>query len=117
MSDTISSPLPYHRLRVWHRAVELLVAVRRAKIRDSNLRVQALRSAKSACLNISEAAARVSPADKARVFGIARGEAVEAVAAVEIAVHAGDADEGALPPVLSYGREVYAMLSALSRRR
>jgi four helix bundle protein len=47
-----------------------------------------LRAAKSAALNIAEAAARVSPADRARVFGIARGEAA---AAVEVTATVGDA--------------------------
>jgi four helix bundle protein len=45
-----------------------------------------MRAAKSACLNAAEGAGRVSRADKARVFGIARAEAGEAAAAVEIAV-------------------------------
>lgn len=49
------------------------------------LRDQALRAAKSACLNIAEGAGRVSLADKARAYAIARGEAGEAAAAVEIA--------------------------------
>ena len=54
---------------------------------------------------------------KARVFGIARGETVEAIAATEIAVEAGDASREALPRVLDRGNALYAMLTALSRRR
>src|ERR1700722_8332646 len=65
--------------------------VRAAEIRDAKLRDQAMRAAKSAALNIAEAAGRVSRADRARVFAIARGEAMEAAAAVEIAVLSGDA--------------------------
>lgn len=117
MTDITSSPLPYHRLRVYHRAVALLEAVKAAKLGHARLREQAINAAMSACLNISEAAGRVSPADKARVFGIARGETVEAIAAVEIAVHAGYAHERGLSAVMSHGREVYAMLTALARRR
>jgi four helix bundle protein len=58
--------------------------VRDARLRDAVLREQALRSAKSVCLNIAEGAGRVSAADRARVFGIARGEVVETCAAVEL---------------------------------
>ncbi len=60
------------------------MVVRDARVRDSVLREQALKSAKSASLNIAEAAGRTSAADKARVFGIARGEVVEACPAVEL---------------------------------
>jgi four helix bundle protein len=77
--------LPHHRLQAYGVALELLAAVRAAAIRDASLRDQAMRSAKSACLNAAEGAGRVSKADKARVFGIARAEAGEAAAAVEIA--------------------------------
>ncbi len=43
------------------------------------------------CLNIAEAAGRSTRADKARAFAVARGEAIEAIACVEIAALAGDA--------------------------
>ena len=71
--DTIR--LPHHRLIAYGVAIELLKAVRAAKVRDAGLRDQAMRAAKSACLNAAEGAGRVSRADKARVFGIARAEA------------------------------------------
>ena len=45
--------LPHHKLIAYGVAVELLIAVRAAKIRDAKLREQALKSAKSACLNLS----------------------------------------------------------------
>jgi len=69
---------------------ELLVAIRDAEIDDSGLRDQALRSAKSACLNIAEASGRESMADQKRVYAIARGEASEATAAIQIAALSGD---------------------------
>ncbi|MBK9069978.1 MAG: four helix bundle protein [Myxococcales bacterium] len=62
-------------------------------MKDPKLKDQALRTAKSACLNIAEAASRVSAADKARVFGIGRGEAGETAAAVEIAAITHDTAE------------------------
>jgi four helix bundle protein len=85
-------------------------------VRDAGLRDQALRAAKSACLNAAEGAGRVSKADKARVFAIARAEAGEAAAAVEIAVLSGDADEADLTRVVSIANRVIAMLTGLIRR-
>lgn len=69
-----------HKLIAYGVAVELLAAVKVAKIRDAKLRKHALGSAKSACLNCAEGAGagRVTRADKARAFAIARGETVEA---------------------------------------
>src|SRR5580700_10266945 len=94
--------LPHHKLIAYEVAKELLVAVRESHLRDAGLRDQAMRSAKSACLNCAEGAGRVTRADKARVFAIARAEAGEAAAAVEIAVVAGDADAGSLDAVMAH---------------
>jgi four helix bundle protein len=82
-----ASLLPHHRLRAYGVAVKLLLAVREAGVRDRVLRDQALRAAKSACLNCAEGAGRVTRADKAR------GEMVEAVAAIEIAALSGEASQ------------------------
>ena len=105
--------LPHHRLVVYRKALELLAAVRAAQVTDAKLRDEALRAAKGTCLNIAEAAGRVTRADKARAYAIARGECVECVAAVEIAVAAGDAIAEFLPTVVSCGNEVYLMLGGL----
>ena len=107
--------LPHHRLKAYGVAVQLLEAVRAARIRDAHLRDQAMRSAKSACLNAAEGAGRVTRADKARAFTIARGEACEAAAAVEVAVRAGDAEVAALSPVLDHANTFIAMMTALIR--
>ena len=104
-------------MRVYRAALELLRAVRAANITDRDMRDQALRAAKAVCRNVAEAAGRVSAADKARVWGIARGEAVEAIATTEIAIEAGDGVAEALPLVLDRGNAVYAMLSGLCRAR
>src|ERR1700722_17938861 len=77
--------LPHHKLIAYGVAIQLLEAVRGAQIRDAHLRDQAMRAAKSARLNAAEGAGRVTRADKARVFAIARAEAGEAASAVEIA--------------------------------
>jgi len=119
-----SSVLPHHRLVVYRKALELLAAVRAAQIADAKLRDEALRAAKGVCLNgpsttprrrIAEGSGRVSRADKARVYAIARGECVECVAAVEIAVAAGDALEAPARIAVQCGTEVYLMLGALLR--
>jgi hypothetical protein len=57
----------------------------------------------------------VSPADKARVYAIARGEATEASAALEIAAIAGDCSRNAYEVCLPHANALFAMLSALSR--
>jgi four helix bundle protein len=110
---TFGSLLPHHRLVVYRKALELLAAVRAAQVTDAKLRDEALRAAKSTCLNIAEAAGRVTRADKARAYAIARGECVECVAAVEIAVAASDAIAESLATVVGCGNEVYLMLGGL----
>ena len=107
--------MPHRRLVVYGKALELLAAVRSAKIADAKLRDEASRAAKGVCLNIAEASGRVSRADKARIFAIARGECVECVAAVEIAAAAGDAVEPAAANAVQCGTQVYLMLGALVR--
>ncbi len=112
-ASNASHNLPHHRLVVWEVACQLLAAVRAAGIRDATLREHALRSAKSACLNIAEAAGRSSRADKARVFAIARGEVSEAAAAVEIAEVAGDATAGSFEPVARIASRLVALLTGI----
>ena len=110
-----ASLLPHHKLIAYGVAVELLLAVKAANISDAKLRDEATRAAKGACLNCAEGAGRVSRADKARVFAIARGEAVEAVAAVEIAAHAGDTTHEAAERCVIIGNRVVALLTGLIR--
>lgn len=118
MTDPITnapSRLVHHRLVAYRVAVELLLAVRQAGIRDPHLRDQAYRAAKSACLNTAEGAGRVTRADKARAFAIARGEAVEVAAAIEIAELAGDANVGAAERCLPLAERLVALLTGLMR--
>ena len=107
--------LPHHKILAYGVAVELLRGVREARIRDAYLRDHAMRAAKSACLNTAEGAGRVTRADKARAFTIARGEACEAAACVEIAVASGDADPGMLDAVMACADRFVAMTTALIR--
>ncbi len=113
MNDT--TLLPHHKLIAYGVACELLVAVRAANIRDAKLRDEALRSAKSACLNTAEGAGRVSRPDKARAFTIARGEACEAAAAVEIAALCGDASAASAAEVARLAGRLVALLTGLIR--
>ena len=111
--DSAHSSLPHHRLRAYGTALGFLRAVQDARIRDRDLRTQALRAAKSVCLNLAEGAGRVTRADKARAYTVARGELVEAIAAVEIAHESGDARGEAVSRVLALGAGLYAVLTKL----
>jgi four helix bundle protein len=107
--------LPHHKLHAFGVAKELLLAVKAADVRDVHLRDQATRAAQSACLNCAEGAARVTRADKARAFTIARGEAVEAAAAIEIAALCGTAKEVDSDRVAVIVNRLVAMLTRLIR--
>ncbi len=118
MTDPITPPrssLPHHKLVAYGVAVELLTLVKAAQISDAKLRDEALRAAKSACLNTAEGAGRVTRPDKARAFAIARGEVVEAVAAVEIAELAGDALPGSAARCIPVADRLVALLTGLIR--
>ncbi len=108
--------LPHHKLIAYRVAKELLVAVVGCRIRDPKLRDQAVRAAQSVCLNCAEGAGRVTRADKARAFVIARGEALEAAAAVEIASLCGEVPANRAAEVARLADRVYAMLTPLCRR-
>ena len=107
--------LPHHRLIAFEVSKQLLLAVREAHIRDAKLRDEALRSAKSACLNTAEGAGRVTRADKARAFAIARAEATEAAAAVEIAALCGDCSDVSNAAVAAIANRLVALLTGLCR--
>ena len=107
--------LPHHKLLAFGVAKEMLLAVKAANIGEAGLRDQAMRAAKSACLNCAEGAGRTTRADKARAFAIARGEAVEAAAAVELAAVCGSASEADVERVAVLADKLVAMLTGLIR--
>jgi four helix bundle protein len=116
MTDHPRPPqLPHHRLLAYSVATELLVAIKAAGIRDAKLRDEALRAAKSACCNVAEGAGRFSRADKRRAFTIARGEGVEAFAALETAAAVGDAEPTDVAACLPLAVRLYALLTGLIR--
>ncbi|MCA1825764.1 MAG: four helix bundle protein [Myxococcales bacterium] len=105
----------HEKLIAWQVACELLRVVRDARISDAKLRDQAIRAAQSTCLNICEANGRDSPADRRRVFAIARGEAAEAVGAMQVAGILGACREEAVEDARRLGGRVAALLSGLIR--
>jgi four helix bundle protein len=107
--------LPHERLDAYRLGRELLILVREARIKDSDLRDQALRAAKSVCLNIAEATGRTGIADQKRVYAIARGEVAEAAAAMDIAALAGDCSPEAAEAAAQMARRVFACLCGLLR--
>jgi four helix bundle protein len=89
----------------------MLICVRDAQIRDTKLRDEATRAAKGTCLNIAEGAARIARADKARAYAIARREAAEVGAAIEIAVLVGAACAEDEEKIVALASRVVAMLT------
>ncbi len=106
--ESSSSSLPHHRLIAYQLALELVKLVGGIRIRDSQLRAQARKSAASAALNAAEGAARQSLADKSRAYAIALAECCEACAAVEIAEALGACSPEHLRAVLATHRRALA---------
>ena len=113
MTRPVRSPLPHHRLQVFHIARELLICVRDAQIRDPSSATKQREPPKEPGLNIAEGAARVTRADKARAYAIARGEAAEVGAAIEIAVLVGAATAEDEAKIVTLASRVVAMLTRL----
>ncbi|MCA1829658.1 MAG: four helix bundle protein [Myxococcales bacterium] len=74
-----------------------------------------MRAAQSACLNTAEGNGRAAPADRRRVFAIARGEATEAAGAVQIAAISGQCSEEAAAEARRLDGRTAALLSGLIR--
>ena len=106
MTDHPHSLLPHHRLVAYGVSLEFLRAVLDARISDAKLRDEAERAAKGTCLNLAEGAGRSSRADKARAYTVARGELIEAIAAVEIAAMCGSAMRETVPRVVELGNKL-----------
>ena len=105
--------LSHHRLRVWQKARQLVRLVSKNPIGDAELRGQASRAAKSVGCNIAEGAA-LDGASKKRHYRIAKGSAVEVVAAYELASDIGETvptDE-----VTRLGAAIASMLTGLIRK-
>ena len=106
---------PHERLIAYRVARELLIAVQAARISHLGLRDQALRAALSVGLNIAEATQRPGRADQRRVYGIARGEAAETMAAVDLAVAAGFCSAEPARVAIHLADRACALLTGLMR--
>src|SRR5207247_6304778 len=115
-ATTNDRTLPHERLHAYQEACNVLDSVREADISDAHLRDQALRAATRCCLNIAEGAGRTGSADKARVYGIARGENLEAAATLRLALRASLCRPEPAQRGMVHARAAYAMLCGLIRR-
>ena len=116
MTDSPFAALPHHKLVAFEVAREFLLAVRACHIRDAKLRDEASRVFEGGCAQHRGGSRQSdSRADKARVFAIARAEAVEAAAAVEIALLCGDCAEAPALEVARVANRLVALLTGLCR--
>jgi|SRR5687768_3886465 len=80
-TTSIKDKFPHRKLEVYHLASDFFVRCWKlgdsATIRDGFLRSQFLRAALSIKLNIAEGASEIKPAEKARLYRIARRSAEE----------------------------------------
>ena len=106
---------PLNDLIAYRVARDLVIAVRNAEISNPPLRDQALRAATAVGLNIAEATGRPSRADQRRIYGIARGEAVETLAALDLAEAAGFSTAESVRGGKLLAERAYALLSGLMR--
>lgn len=113
MGTRSSRLLPHQSLRVWHRAVALVQLCSKQAPRDSELRNQTSRAAKSVALNIAEGAP-LSGRSRERFFRIARASAVEVAAGYELASAIGE--RVPVGQVTHLVDEIYAMLTKLLTR-
>jgi len=104
--------LSHHNLRVYDFARHLASIAHQYPLRDAELRNQARRASISVVLNIAEGAGLDGRAGK-RHFQIAKGSALETVAAYELAHDIGESVP--LDRVLRVGHTVVSMLTKLAR--
>lgn len=65
----------------------------------------------SVCLNIAEASGRPGSADQRRVYGIARGEACEVAAAIDVAIAAEFSNADVATRARELAGRAYALLT------
>ena len=114
-----ANTLSYERLEVYRFALEFhrsLVPLAHG-YQLSALRDQILRAAESVVLNIAEAAGRTSPADKKRIYAIARGSAMEAAACLDLLRNRNALPDSAHQIRRDQALRIIRILSALSGAR
>ena len=106
---------PFQRLDVYRCARSLASLVHRLGIRDSELRDQATRAAKSAFLNLCEGLPDDRPAMRRKYFAAADGSLHEAVGAVDLAAAIGAAGAREAAEIHAEALRLRAMLRGLLR--
>jgi four helix bundle protein len=106
---------PFQELDVYRAARELASLVHGSSIRDSELRDQATRAAKSAFLNLAEGLPDDRPAMRRKYFASADGSLHETVAAVDLAAAIGALDPRRAEEILRVAGRVRGMLRGLLR--
>jgi four helix bundle protein len=86
------STFRFQSLDIYRVAKEICVAVQEARIKDSELRDQATRAAKSCFLNLSEGLPSDSAGIRRRHFAIVNGSLGELSAAIDLAATLGAVD-------------------------
>jgi four helix bundle protein len=111
--------LSFQRLDVYRRAIELvtlslqvIAAIPRG---HHELRDQLRRAALSVPLNIAEGAGRVTDADAARHFAVARGSAMECAAVLDVALAAGFIGDQPYQQATALLGRIVSMLTKLCR--
>ena len=111
----------FQRLHVYQRAIELLTLttnVAKTMPRGNADRVdQLFRASESIVLNIAEGAGRWSLADSAKHYKIARGEAMETAASLDVMRVHGVIEAAQYERGMRLAEEVVAMLTAMIRPR
>ncbi len=117
MQNTTSNDLrfPFQDLDVYRAARELAALVHRAAIRDSELRDQATRAAKSAFLNLCEGLPDDRAAMRRKYFDQADGSLHETVGAVDLAAAIGAVADDRAREILALATRVRAMIRGLLR--
>ncbi len=116
MRNTIDNQrFPFQSLDVYRAARELAALVHRAAIRDSELRDQATRAAKSAFLNLCEGLPDDRAAMRRKYFEQADGSLHETVGAVDLAGAIGAVGEDRAKEIVALAARVRAMLRGLLR--
>src|SRR5262245_7051437 len=103
--------LPHHKLIACRVAEDFYCAVLAAKIQRAHLRDQAERAAESSACNTAEGAGKVTPRAKRACFVIARGECMEALAAVGMAARCGFITQQAYDKCAQLGVRLYKLLT------
>jgi four helix bundle protein len=101
---------------VYRAAKELVVVVQRGGIRDSELRDQATRAAKSVLLRLAEGLPMDAAGMRQKYFREADGSLHELVAAVDVASVLGVLDDESVSRAMALAFRVRGMLRGLMRR-